>query len=71
MKQTTKDTAQLLTPPFGGRGAKKYIAPRIEWIPLDSDISLQLQSVNPPGGPGETSLSPTYLKDNPFKCNMG
>lgn len=32
---------------------KKYISPRIEWIPLDNEISLALES-NPPAGPGET-----------------
>jgi len=32
---------------------KKYIKPRIEWIPLDSAISLALES-NPPAGPEET-----------------
>lgn len=31
---------------------KKYIAPHIEWIPLDSEISLALES-NPPAGPDE------------------
>ncbi len=36
---------------------KKYIAPQIEWIPLDNDISLALQSVVPPDGPGEVSNS--------------
>jgi hypothetical protein len=32
---------------------KKYIKPRIEWIPLDNEISLALESA-PPVGPGET-----------------
>ena len=49
---------------------KKYITPRIEWIPLDSDISLQLES-NPPGGPGETNLSPDYMRQEPFKVSIG
>ena len=31
---------------------KKYIKPRIEWIPLDNEISLALES-NPPVGPNE------------------
>ena len=35
---------------------KKYIKPRIEWIPLDNEISLALES-NPPIGPGETHLN--------------
>ena len=42
---------------------KKYIAPQIEWIPLDNDISLALQSVTPPEAPGETLNS----IQNPFK----
>lgn len=33
---------------------KKYISPRIEWIPLDNEISLVLES-SPPEGPGEIS----------------
>jgi len=45
---------------------KKYITPRIEWIPLDSEISLSLES-NPPIGPEETFfVSPDYF-DNPFR----
>ena len=45
---------------------KKYITPRIEWIPLDSEISLSLES-NPPTGPEETFfVSPDYF-DNPFR----
>lgn len=32
---------------------KKYISPRIEWIMLDNEISLALES-NPPVGPEET-----------------
>lgn len=31
----------------------KYIAPRIEWIPLDNEISLALESA-PPEGPDES-----------------
>lgn len=32
---------------------KNYITPRIEWIPLDNEISLALQSA-PPAGPDES-----------------
>jgi len=32
---------------------KKYIKPRIEWIPLDNEISLALES-SLPAGPSET-----------------
>jgi len=65
MNQTKNIGAQLLIPPMGGRGAKKYITPRIEWIPLDSDISLALES-SPPLGPSETNLSPEFLQHEPF-----
>jgi len=45
---------------------KKYIAPRIEWIPLDNEISLALQSA-PPVGPSETFNS----VQTPFKEESG
>ncbi len=46
---------------------QEYIAPTIEKIKLDNEISLQLESA-PPDGPGESAtLSPEYLKINPFK----
>jgi len=41
---------------------KKYITPRIEWIPLDNDISLALES-NPPIGPEEV----LNTMQSPFK----
>jgi len=46
---------------------KKYISPRIEWIPLDNYISLQLEST-PPLGPYESQhrLTPKTGVDNPF-----
>ncbi|MFZ4725100.1 MAG: hypothetical protein ACOYMD_06600 [Paludibacter sp.] len=43
---------------------KKYIKPRIEWIPLDNEISLALAS-SPPEGPSETLNS----IQSPFKEN--
>jgi hypothetical protein len=46
---------------------KKYIKPRIEWIPLDSAISLALESTAPPAGPSETLNS----IQSPFKENTG
>lgn len=48
---------------------KKYTAPSIEWIPLDNEISLALES-NPPLGPDEGFLriSNDKLQD-PFKSN--
>lgn len=49
---------------------KKYIAPRIEIIFLDNEISLALQST-PPDGPGEAaSLTPEYRNYDPFKPNL-
>ena len=47
-------------------GKKKYKAPRIEWIPLDNEISLALASA-PPTGPSETLNS----VQNPFKEESG
>jgi len=44
---------------------KKYIAPRIEWILLDNEISLALAS-SPPAGPSETLNS----IQSPFKDNL-
>jgi hypothetical protein len=40
----------------------KYIKPRVEWIPLDNEISLALESA-PPAGPSETLNS----NQSPFK----
>jgi hypothetical protein len=52
-------------------GKKKYIKPRIEWIPLDNEISLALASA-PPSGPNEGAmLSPEYIKIDPFKATLG
>ena len=49
---------------------KKYIAPRIEWIPLDNEISLALES-SPPEGPNEgASLTPEFINIDPFRYNM-
>jgi len=45
---------------------KKYIMPRIEWIPLDNEISLALES-NPPIGPSETLNN----IQTPFKQETG
>jgi hypothetical protein len=44
---------------------KKYISPRIEWIPLDNEISLALES-SPPVGPSETLNS----IQSPFKQDL-
>jgi hypothetical protein len=47
---------------------KKYIKPRIEWIPLDNEISLALES-SPPAGPSETNntKAPEFFDANPIK----
>ena len=46
---------------------KKYIKPRIEWIPLDNDISLALES-SPPVGPSETVINnPEHYNQDSFK----
>ena len=64
MKQTIIKTAQLQTPPLGGRGA--YTAPCIEIIKLDNEISLALES-DPPVGPGEVNNNyPTAFSNSPF-----
>ncbi len=44
---------------------KKYIKPRIEWIPLDNAISLALES-NPPAGPSETRVLPEHYTALPI-----
>jgi len=46
---------------------KKYIAPEIEIIELDNEISLALESTAPPAGPSETLNS----IQNPFKQDIG
>ena len=47
-----------------------YNQPQIEWIKLDKEISLVLEST-PPEGPGETSsLAPEYFNNDPFKNNI-
>jgi hypothetical protein len=51
---------------------KRYSAPRIEWIQLDNDISLALES-NPPLGPDETNnnLIPAYFNTIPTNPTLG
>lgn len=49
---------------------KNYVAPKIEVVLLDSDISLQLQS-SPPEGPGElTDVNQDYFNNDPYKINL-
>ena len=47
-----------------------YQAPVIKKIVLDNEISLILES-NAPEGPNERSYAPEYLKNDPFKTNVG
>jgi len=46
---------------------KKYIAPEIELVELDNEISLALESTAPPAGPSETLNS----IQSPFKQDIG
>lgn len=49
---------------------KKYVAPTVEWIELDNNISLALES-SPPLGPGETSnQTPEYFNTIPYKIEL-
>lgn len=52
---------------------RSYIAPTVEWIKLDNEISLQLESDAPlgPGEPGYTGYAPEYFNNDPFKTNIG
>lgn len=46
-----------------------YFEPQIQCIELDNEISLALASA-PPEGPDEGSLSPEFMKNDPFRNNM-
>lgn len=51
---------------------KIYIAPAIEIIQLDNEISLALESI-PPGGPGESLNMITmteHFNNNPFVAKL-
>jgi len=49
---------------------RNYIAPAVELIKLDNEISLQLTS-DAPYGPGENqSKAPEYFNSDPFKENL-
>jgi hypothetical protein len=45
---------------------KEYIAPCVELIELDNEISLALQSETPPLGPGEVASLDSHVQ-NPFQ----
>jgi len=47
-----------------------YIAPQIERIILDNEISLALESTPSPGpGEGAYNKAPEYMNNDPFKWN--
>jgi hypothetical protein len=47
---------------------RQYAVPSIEWIKLDNDISLTLDSSTPPSFDGEdVSKVPDYFNNDPFK----
>jgi len=49
-----------------------YTTPSVECIKFDNEISLQLESLNPPVGPGDetTSNRPEYMNNDPFKDHL-
>lgn len=50
---------------------KSYIKPEIEIIKLDNEISLALES-NPIDGPGESYIQTSdFIKNNPYKNQLG
>lgn len=47
-----------------------YTQPQIEYVRLDNDISLALESA-PPDGPNEVkNTAPEYFKSNPYNTKM-
>jgi len=46
-----------------------YSSPQIERIKLDNEISLVLSSLDAPGDP-ESSLTPEYFNNDPFKAKV-
>jgi hypothetical protein len=55
---------------------RNYIAPTIELIKLDNEISLQLESEYPEPGPGEGGIgasmsAPDFINSEPFKTHLG
>jgi len=47
---------------------KEYIEPNIDVIVLDNEISLVLESNEPPIGPGDETFNntPDFFKNNPY-----
>ena len=49
----------------------KYTAPEMNRIELDNEISLILQSAEPPFGPSEiVKVSPEFFNNEPFHTNI-
>ncbi len=69
MEQTQMNNTPSSTPHMGSRGSKKYRKPSIEWIPLDNNISLALESTAPPAGPLETN-NVQLTNSDPFKSTI-
>ena len=56
---------------FSEKVRGKYISPSISRILLDNEISLQLQSTDPPALPNEGRvIAPEYFNSDPFKSNF-
>ena len=69
MTQAINKSATHLKSPCGGFRVP-YIAPRIEIISLDNEISLALEST-PPVGPEEVYLDTNKQHIDPFQTNLG
>jgi len=50
---------------------RKYSAPLIECVQLDSEISLALESEPPVYESNNTQSAPEYFNNDPFKNNIG
>lgn len=48
---------------------RTYSTPNVEWIKLDNEISLELESLNPPLGPDDetTSNGSEYMNNDQLK----
>ena len=66
--QMNEHKTQPFAQPSSGQGSKKYRKPCVEWIPLDNDISLALES-SPPAGPleGFNNYDMNGIKNNPYE----
>lgn len=51
---------------------RMYIAPQLECVKLDNEISLVLVSGNGGDDPGDptSSLAPEYFNNNPYNSNL-